>query len=207
MASILILLLLLLTGLTFSILIYLKARKNANALSQSHAILSGAMILGFGIMLIAYFIYKGNGWSEDNRVAFYQTGTLSVALGFIVFGGHLIFSGKKQKSLLTMISGAAWVIGISVIAFFSYGMASKLNQGWSPEKKAKVRAKCDPSTTNCECFLLKTMDYFESVEDYNKTLSNESKYKERVEAYFTLIDTACACGQVNSKVEEVELPF
>jgi vacuolar-type H+-ATPase subunit I/STV1 len=207
MASILILLLLLLTGLTFSILVYLKARKNDNALSQSHAILSGSMILGFGIMLIAYFIYKGNGWSEDNRVAFYQTGTLSVSLGFIIFGGHLLLSGKKQKSLLTMISGAAWLIGVIVVGYFSYTLAGKLNQGWSPEKKAKVRAKCDPSTTNCECFLLKTMEYFKSVDDYNKTLSNESKYKDRVDTYFAIIDTACSCGQINSKVEEVELPF
>ncbi len=207
MASILILLLLLLTGLTFSILIYLKARKNDNALSQSHAILSGSMILGFGIMLIAYFIYKGNGWSEDNRVAFYQTGTISVALGFLIFGVHLILSGKKQKNLLTMISGAGWVIGILTIAFFSYGLASKLNQGWSPEKKAKIKAKCNSSELDCECYLQRTMTYFKSVEDYNKTLSNESKYKERVDAYFTMITDSCSCGQVNSNVEEVELPF
>lgn len=205
--SVILVILGLIIGLVLCTRIYLMARKSDNATSKSHAILSGSMILGTGVLLAAYLILKGEGWSEDNRVAFYQVGSIAITLAFVLFGLRLLLSGRKQGSLLTQILGAGWIIGVSVVGFNSYVLGSKLNDGWSPEKRAKVTAKCDPSETNCECYLQKTMEYFESIEDYNTTLSDEAKYAEKIDQYYEIIDTACTCGQIVEDIEEVDLPF
>ncbi len=197
----------LIIGLFLSIRIYLVSRKSGNVTSQSHAILSGALVLGVGVLLLSYFLLKGEGWTEDNRVQFYQIGAISLMIAFVIFGLRLVLSGRKQQSLLTQIMGAGWVVGAIVLGINSYTMAGALNDGWSEEKRAKIAAKCDPSTTNCQCYVKKTVEFFDSVEDYTETLSNESKNQEKIDAYYTLIDTACACGSVQSDVEEVDLPF
>ena len=194
-------------GLVLCIRIYLVSRKSGNTTSQSHAILSGAMVLGTGVLLFAFFLFKGEAWSEDNRVQFYQTGAISLMLGFVVFGLRLLLSGRKQKSLLTQIMGAGWVIGAIFLGVTSYTFAGTMNDGWSTEKQAKIQAKCDPSVTNCQCFVQKTMQFFDSVEDYTATLSDETKNKARIDEYYMLIDTACACGALGGDVEEVDLPF
>lgn len=194
-------------GLVLCVRIYFTANKSKNDTSKSHAILSGAIILGLGGLLVAYLILKGNGWSEDKRVAFYQTGAILVTIGFSIFGLRLILSGRKQRSLLTQILGAGMTIGIIFLGYSSYVMGGKLNEGWSPEKRAKVSAKCDPSSTNCECYLKKTMDFFKDVEEYNEALSDEAKYADKIDEYYEIINSECACGQEDEDIEEVDLPI
>ncbi len=196
-----------LIGLVLCVRIYIKANKSGNDVSKSHAILSGAMILGMGGMMATYFMFKGNGWSEDNKVQFYQYSAILITIAFVIFGLRLLLSGRKQKSILTQIIGAGWIIGVLFLGYKSYVLGGKLNDGWSPEKRAKVTAKCDPSEQNCECFLQKTMEYFESVEDYNETMSDESKNGDKIDTYYAIIDTACACGSIDEDIEEVDLPF
>jgi len=196
-----------LIGLFLSVRIYMVSRKTQNTVSQSHAILSGAMILGVGGLLIAYFLFKGEGWSEDNKVAFYQMGAITLTLGFVIFGLRLLLSGRKQSSVLTQIMGAGWMVGALILGIQSYTIAGKLNDGWSPEKRAKVAAKCDPSVTNCQCFLKETIEFFDSAEDYNQTLSDERKSRDKINAYYEMIDSTCACGQISGDMEEVDLPF
>jgi len=195
-----------LIGLFLSIRIYFVSRKSGNMTSQSHAILSGALILGTGVMLISYFILKGEAWSEDKRVEFYQIGTISIMTGFVIFGLRLLLNGRKQKSILTQILGSGWIVASIVIGISAYNFGSGLNEGWSVEKRAKIMAKCDPTTTNCQCFLKTTINSFKSVEDYTSTLSNESENQKRIDGYYDIIDKDCACGQVGD-VEEIDLPF
>ncbi len=197
----------LLIGLFLSIRIYLVSRKSGNTTSQSHAILSGAMILGVGVLLFAYFLLKGEGWTEDKRVEFYQIGAIALMLAFVIFGVRLILSGRKQKSLLTQIMGAGWTIGAMVVGINSYNIAGTINDGWSKEKRAKVAAKCDPSTQNCQCYEKQTILFFKSVEDYTETLSNESDNQDRINEYYQIIEDSCACGVQSTGVEEVDLPF
>lgn len=194
-------------GVVVSVRVFVMARKHNNGINQSHAILSGSMILGAGSLLTSYFLLKGEGWTEDNKAMFYQMGSIFLMVGFVIFGIRLMISGRRNGSMLTTLMGAIWVIGSGFIGITSYTIGGTLNDGWSPEKRAKVMAKCDPSTTNCQCFVEKTIQFFDSVEDYTSTLSNESDNTERIDAYYATIDTACACGSIGEDVEEVELPF
>ncbi len=194
-------------GIVVCVRIYVMGRKSNNATNQSHAILSGAMILGAGSLLTSYFLLKGEGWTEDNKALFYQLGSVFLMVGFILFGLRMMLSGRKNSSMLTTLMGAGWVIGAGVVGVTSYTIGGTLNDGWSPEKRAKILAKCDPTTTNCQCFVEKTITFFESVDDYTSTLSNESENAERIDAYYATIDTACACGTISEDVEEVDLPF
>lgn len=62
---------------------------------------------------------------------------------------------------------------------------------WNDERKQIVKDKCDSELFDCDCFLESTMESFPNAQDYNKTLENESKNQEKVDAYWDKLYDSC----------------
>jgi hypothetical protein len=78
-------------------------------------------------------------------------------------------------------------LGLLTITLVSCGNPNE----WNDERKQIVKDKCDSELFDCDCFIKSTIEYFPNAQDYNKTLENESKNQEKVDAYWDNLYENC----------------
>ncbi len=80
------------------------------------------------------------------------------------------------------IAGLTWVLVACFVSGLMITRVSKMNDGWTTERKAKVMADCEKLINenrayNVLCFKREVIKAFPNFEDYNKMNADESTGK------------------------------
>lgn len=73
---------------------------------------------------------------------------------------------------------------IKKVFFWMISMAFLLHScgedGWSDDRKEKIKSKCNEELYDCECYLELTMETFKDPEDYNKKAEKDLEYQKQI---------------------------
>ncbi|MDB4648410.1 hypothetical protein OAF64_00285 [Crocinitomicaceae bacterium] len=168
--------------------------------------LTGA-ILGTSLVLL-----KGGAWSIENKMMFRLIFSAVIGFMFLFLGVRLIAKAKNEGNKLGQIAGLTWVLVACFVSGLMITRVSKMNDGWTTERKGKVMADCEKLINenrayNVLCFKREVIKAFPNFEDYNKMNADESTGKR--EKFLEKMDELCPCGENidESEVESVDLPF
>ena len=166
-----------------------------------------------GILAMSLFLLKGEAWTIENKMTFRLIFSSVLGFMFVFLGLRLIIRARNEGNKLAQIAGLTWIL----VALFATGLMitrnSKMNDGWTSEKQAKVMSSCESmadqgNSLNCPCYVREVMTSFKSPEDYNSAMENESTGKKA--DFLAKMTEDCPCGATSydeSEVETVELPF
>ena len=193
-----------------------KLRKSSKDANNERFVIYGGLTfliaLTGGILATALFLLKGASWSIENKMMFRLIFIGVVGFMFLFLGVRLIGKARSEGNKLGQIAGLTWVL----VAFFVSGImitrTSKMNDGWTIERKEKVMADCEKLINenrpfNVLCFKREVIKRFPNFEDYNKMNADESTGKR--DKFLADMDELCPCGENidEAEVESVDLPF
>ena len=168
--------------------------------------------LAGGISALSLMLLKGDAWTIENKMMFRLIFSAVIGFMFLFLGVRLIAKAKNEGNKLGQIAGLTWVLVACFVSGLMITSVSKMNDGWTTERKAKVMADCEKLINenrayNVLCFKREVIKAFPNFEDYNKMNADESTGKR--EKFLEKMDKLCQCGENidESEVESVDLPF
>mgnify|MGYP001323318782 CR=1 FL=1 len=166
-----------------------------------------------GILATSLFLLKGDSWTIDNKMMFRLIFISIIGFVFVFLGVRLARSGKRDGNKLGQIAGLTWVLVACFVSGMMITRTSKMNDGWTSERKSQVMSACEGlsdqgNSYNCPCYVREVIRSFNDPADYNKAMEDESSGKKA--EFLGNMDEKCPCGVASfdeSEVESVDLPF
>ena len=202
MIKILAILLLSLAGFYLGYKLY-KSNKENNPTLSLYATLTMICAISGGIVLISYLLLKEDHWTGENKALFGYILVCCLSVSFLFLGAKLIIRGRKGDDRLAQIAGLSWVLVTLLASGYVLSYVSKMNDGWTDEKRATITAMCNSSIYNCSCYLEESIKMFKDPDEMTRVLSNEDENKAKVDKFNSVIDSQCPCGS-SQDAEEVD---
>ena len=206
MVKVLAVLLLSLAGFYLGYKLY-KANKEENEGVSMYATITLICALLGGLILVSYLLLRESGWTDDSKAMMRLIIVSGVGISFLFLGIKLIIRGRRSTDKLTQIAGLSWILVTLFASGFCLSYISKMNDGWTAEKRENVMNHClkladQGKAYNCPCFVEKAVKAYKTPDDFTKSMENESTGKK--EEFENKMLEDCACGGKSYSEEEVE---
>lgn len=194
-----------------------KLRKSSKDFNNERFTIYGGLTfliaLTGGILATSLFLLKGDSWTIENKMMFRLVSTSVIGFMFVFLGVRLTGNAKSEGNKLAQIAGLTWVLVACFICGVIITKTTKMNDGWTSERQAKVMSTCEGmadqgKSFNCPCYVREVMNTFKNPTDYNKAMEDESSGKKA--DFIAKMDEDCPCGVASfdeSEVESIDLPF
>ena len=180
-----------------------KANKENNPTLSLYATLTMICAISGGIVLISFLMLRGDHWTGENKALLRYILVCCLTVSFLFLAAKLIIRGRKGDNRLAQIAGLSWVLVTLLASGYALSYVSKMNDGWTTEKRDAITAKCNPSIYNCSCYLEESMKMFKDPDEMTRVLSKEDDNKAKVDKFNSVIDSQCPCG-TSQGAEEVD---
>ena len=170
-----------------------KLKKKAKQNNDQNLKFTSLLFLLKGIILIAvgntYVVLKSKGLSSENMQNLILISTITLGLCLLAIGLKFLLQSKKSGFKLGMAGGAIWILVALGGIYGGLKIASKMNSGWTKERKKDILDKANPVKFRKLCYLEEVMKMFPNPEDYNKmTDTQQTKLNVSIEKNCLLCD-------------------